>query len=76
MAKRQLSTRAIFLIAGTRVALGVGIGLVISERLNLRQRRSAGWTLIALGAASTVPLAIHVFRRNTGLVDISGQQAA
>jgi len=51
------------LIAGTRGLLGVGIGLLLAARLNDDQRRAVGRTLLAIGAASTVPLALQVFRR-------------
>jgi len=33
----------VMLIAGTRVALGFGVGLLISDRLNEDQRKAAGW---------------------------------
>jgi hypothetical protein len=48
------------LIAGTRVALGVGIGLLLADRLSRDQRRAVGWTLVGTGAVSTIPLAIEV----------------
>jgi hypothetical protein len=48
------------LIAGTRVALGAGIGLLVSKKLAEKQRRGAGWALLALGALSTIPLALKV----------------
>jgi hypothetical protein len=43
-----------------RTALGIGIGLLISERLNKDQRRSAGWALLAIGAFTTIPLVLNV----------------
>ena len=49
-------------IVTTRAALGVGIGLLISERLTAERRRAIGATLIAVGAATTVPAAISVIR--------------
>jgi len=49
-------------IVGTRAALGVGIGLLLSERLPAERRRAVGATLIAIGAATTVPAAIAVIR--------------
>jgi hypothetical protein len=59
MQGRQLTPADIVLIAGTRVALGIGIGLLISGRLNRDQRKAAGIALIAIGAGTTVPLAIN-----------------
>ena len=44
-------------IVSTRAALGVGIGLLVSERLPTDRRRAIGRTLIAIGAATTVPAA-------------------
>jgi hypothetical protein len=46
----------IILIAGTRVALGVGVGLLLSDRLNEDQRKAAGWALLAVGVLSTIPI--------------------
>jgi len=53
-------------IVSTRAALGVGIGLLLSERLPARRRRAIGTTLIAVGAATTVPAAISVVRSMRG----------
>jgi hypothetical protein len=49
-------------IVSTRAALGVGVGLLASERLPAPQRRAIGATLLAIGAATTVPAAISVIR--------------
>ena len=48
------------LIAGTRLALGAGLGLLLADRLEPGPRRAIGLTLVAIGAVSTVPLAIDV----------------
>ena len=60
MIRRTVTLPEIGLIAGTRVALGAGIGLLVADRLNDDQRRAAGWTLLAVGALTTIPLAAHV----------------
>jgi hypothetical protein len=44
------------LIAGTRVALGIGLGLLISDRLNEDQRKAAGWALLGVGVMTTIPI--------------------
>ena len=44
------------LIAGTRVALGIGLGLLISDWLNKDQRQAAGWALLAVGGLTTIPI--------------------
>ena len=53
-------------VAGTRAMLGAGIGLLVSEWLTHRERRAVGWTLVAIGAATTVPLMLTVFHRRSG----------
>ena len=53
-------------IVSTRAALGVGIGLLASERLPLQQRRRIGATLVAIGAATTLPAAMSVVRSVRG----------
>jgi len=52
------------MIAGTRAALGAGVGLLLGERLNPEQRRAVGWTLFAVGVISTIPLVAEVFFRD------------
>ena len=56
MKERTLTLPEIALIGGTRVALGAGIGLLISDRLNKDQRKAAGWALFGMGLVTTVPI--------------------
>jgi hypothetical protein len=49
-------------IAATRAALGAGLGLILSDRLNRRQRKRVGWVLLTIGAVTTVPV-VHVLRK-------------
>jgi len=58
--ERSLTIPEIMLIAGTRVTLGVGVGLLIADRLNRDARKGAGWALLALGALTTVPILMGV----------------
>jgi hypothetical protein len=44
------------LIAVTRVALGFGLGLLLSRKFDERERRGAGWALVAFGALTTITL--------------------
>jgi hypothetical protein len=60
MKTRLMTLPELGMIAGTRMALGAGLGLLIGSRLNDSARRGAGWALLALGAASTIPLAMNV----------------
>jgi hypothetical protein len=58
------STGGSFLIAGTRVVLGLGLGLLLADRLTEDQRRAVGWALFAVGALTTIPLAAEVLGRD------------
>jgi uncharacterized membrane protein YfcA len=58
MKKSELTLPEIGLIAGTRAMLGAGAGLLLADRLSDDQRKKIGWTLLIIGAISTIPLAI------------------
>jgi hypothetical protein len=45
------------LAVGTRAMLGAGIALLLADKLTPEQRKATGWTLAAVGALTTVPLA-------------------
>jgi hypothetical protein len=42
-------------VVGTRAALGVGLGLLLAEKLSPERRRAVGITLLGLGVATTIP---------------------
>jgi len=67
MTERKISTPELILLVTTRVALGFGIGLLVSRAMNNDQRKAAGIALTVLGGATTIPLAISLARkgRNT-----------
>ncbi|MGC2742687.1 MAG: hypothetical protein WA672_05835 [Candidatus Angelobacter sp.] len=60
MIETKLTVADIILIAGTRVVLGAGIGLLLSSRLNNDQRKAAGLSLALVGGIITIPLALGV----------------
>jgi len=62
----HLSLPTFGFIVSTRAALGVGIGLLASERLSAQRRRAIGASLIAVGAATTVPAVLSVIRSLRG----------
>ena len=54
------------IVAATRGMAGAGIGLLASNYLRPEVRRAVGWTLLAVGALTTIPLAAGViFREQT-----------
>ncbi len=65
MKERALTLPEIMLIAGTRVALGVGIGLLVADKLKEDHRRGAGWALLMFGVFSTVPLVMNVLGKSS-----------
>ena len=60
MIKTQVSLPELGLVARTLGALGAGIGLLLASKLSEQQRKAAGWTLVAAGVATTIPLALEV----------------
>ena len=63
MREIEIPIPEIGLIAVTRAALGVGIGLLIADQMSCQQRKAAGMALVAIGALTTIPLAIDVLGR-------------
>lgn len=63
MKETRISLPELALLAGTRGALGFGLGLLLAERWPREQRRGIGWALFLVGAVSTVPLALDIFGR-------------
>jgi hypothetical protein len=64
MQEKSLTIPELVLIAGTRVALGAGIGLLIGDRLGRDVRKGAGWTLLGMGALTTIPIVIGLLGKH------------
>jgi hypothetical protein len=64
MRETRVSIPELGLIAMTRAALGIGIGMLLSERIGGQARRGAGWALVVAGALSTIPLVVDVLRKS------------
>lgn len=60
MKRRSVTLPELGLVAGTRALLGVGVGLLVADRLQPAQRRAVGWTLLGIGVVTTFPLAAQV----------------
>jgi hypothetical protein len=76
MKKFTLTLPELIYVAATRGALGVGIGLLASNHLGRRRRRAVGATLAILGALSTIPAAIAIFRRPASTGPVAHTTAA
>ena len=63
MRARNITLPALALVAATRGMIGFGAGLLVSPRLSKRRRTIVGSALLAVGALSTIPIALRVFRR-------------
>ena len=61
MKRASLTIPEIGLIAGTRAAGGAALALLLGDRLKPEQRRAIGWTLLAIGIITTIPLVADVF---------------
>jgi hypothetical protein len=59
---KEVTLRApdLMLLVGTRVALGIGVGLLVATRLEERARKSAGVALLLVGALTTLPILLNV----------------
>jgi hypothetical protein len=59
---KSLTVPEIAIIAATRGALGFGAGLLLADKFGRGKRKALGWSLFLSGLASTLPIAMHVFR--------------
>lgn len=62
---KSITVPELALIAATRGAIGFGAGLLLAEKFTRERRRVLGWSLFLAGLASTVPIALHVFRKKS-----------
>ena len=61
---KTLTVPEIALIAATRGALGFGAGLLLADKFRHGRRKTLGWSLFLSGLASTIPIAMRIFRKN------------
>jgi hypothetical protein len=75
MREKVLTVPEIVLMAGTRVALGIGVGLLIAGKLDRSARKAAGLALLMFGAWTSIPIAMNIIgKRRRG--ELSESQAA
>jgi Na+(H+)/acetate symporter ActP len=51
-------------VAGTRGLAGAGVGLLLADFFTPEARKSVGWTLVAIGALTTIPIAVSLIRQS------------
>jgi hypothetical protein len=68
---KSLTVPEIALIAATRGALGFGAGLLLADKFRQTKRKALGWSLFLSGLASTIPIALHVFKKKEASVSPS-----
>ena len=51
----------IAVVAATRGIAGAGVGLLVAGLLPHDTRRTLGWTLLTIGALTTIPIAMALF---------------
>ena len=64
MRKLDVTIPELAFVAGTRGMAGAGIGMLAAGFLKEDTRKAVGWTLLAIGLLTTVPIAIGVFGRS------------
>ena len=60
MIERTITLPEMILWTGTRVALGVGVGMLVSRGLSKDAMKATGLALTVVGGFTTIPLAISI----------------
>ena len=63
MSEKSLSLPEISLLAGTRFAFGIGLGLLIADQISPDARKGAGVALLAVGVLSTIPIVVNILTK-------------
>ena len=61
---KSLSLPEIAIFAATRGVIGLGAGLLLADKFRQPNRKTLGWSLLLSGIASTVPIAMHLRKKN------------
>ena len=60
---KPMTVPELAIIAATRGAIGFGAGLLLADKFKQGKRKTLGWSLFLSGVASTIPIALHIFRK-------------
>jgi hypothetical protein len=66
MIEQNITLPEMILWTGPRVALGAGIGMLISRGLSKDAMKAAGLALTVVGGFTTIPLAISIIGKKNG----------
>ena len=66
---KTLTVPEIAIIAVTRGAIGFGAGLLLADKFQRAKRKTFGWSLFLAGLVSTIPIAMHIFRKKESNVN-------
>jgi hypothetical protein len=64
MRQTTMSIPEVGLMAATRGMLGAGAALLLADRVAKDKRKVIGWPLLAIGALSTIPLAMRMIKHS------------
>jgi len=66
----EVTVPEIAIVAATRAVGGAGIGLLVAGFLRRDTRRALGWTLLTIGALTTIPIAMALLgKRETNALN-------
>lgn len=74
MRSTRITIPELVLFGATRGMIGTGLGLLVAGRLQRDRRFAVGWTLIVVGALSTIPLGMEVFGRGRRMQEMPDMQ--
>jgi len=67
--KIKIKLPELALFGATRGMLGAGLGMLATSGLSSKTRKSIGLPLFLVGAVSTIPFALHFFKRRKTSLD-------
>lgn len=67
---KSLTVPEIAILAATRGVIGFGAGLLLADKFRATKRKTLGWSLFLSGLASTIPIAMYIFRKKEAAVNV------
>ena len=61
--KANIPIPEVAIIGATRGMLGMGLGFLLADRIGREKRKKVALPLVLIGALSTIPLAMDVWKR-------------